>query len=95
MVTQETTVDTVELSTDESQPAESPNDTTMWPVTQHNNGTVEAISTESSTEESFSNETTTMKYQSSTMASLEGVDYKLSKKFRSRFSEQSTNLNSF
>lgn len=69
-----------ELSTDESQPAESPNDTTMWPVTQvASNESVEASSVESSTEESFSNETTTLKYETSSVASLEGVDYKQSK----------------
>lgn len=86
----------VELSTDESEPAENPNDTTMWPVTQiTNNETVEAGSVESSTEESFSNETTTPKYQSSTIASLEGVDYKHSKTFDPEIIEQSSNLYRF
>ena len=70
-----------ELSPDESLPAQNPDDTTMWPVTQRTNETEEVTSFESLTEENSSrlNETSTLSPTSST-SSLEGVDYKLSKK---------------
>lgn len=66
-----------ELSPDESEPAINP-DTTMWPVTQRTNDSSDATSSESSTEssESFANETSTMSYPSSTVGSLEGLDFR-------------------
>lgn len=75
---------TTELSPDESITAGNPDDeeTTMWPVTQRNNETVEAVaSTESSTEDNLSrfNETSSVSYTNSTASSLEGVDFKASK----------------
>ena len=70
-----------ELSPDESMPAVNPDETTILPVTQVSNETDESIaSAESSTDENLSrlNETSTVSYQTSSVPSLEGVDYKSS-----------------
>lgn len=88
---------TSELSPAESMSAVNPGETTVLPVTQKTNETEEAISpSESSTEENLSrlNETSSMSYETSSAANLEGIDYKLSEKrtFKSTFVTSSSIL---
>lgn len=67
-----------EFSFEESVPAVNPYDTTIWPVTQRNNDTSEEDTIATEANSLAFNESSTMSYESSSVPSLEGVDFKTS-----------------
>lgn len=67
-----------EFPLEESVPAVNPYDTTIWPVTQRNNDTSEENTIATEANSLAFNESSTMSYESSSVPSLEGVDFKTS-----------------